>query len=207
MDLIRLCSIFVQNNQLIFKLENTSPFVMWFGGYKEEQNKPYYQYLRELSKEKTAPFIPNLKDIVGRKVILIVSDDILPMDLRGLKTFLVEHLYCYDIEITYQSLYLSKAIKKYVAMMKTPRCIVMKYIKNGKVIQESFLPTSTKQEELKEALDELHSEIKSQKVPVLIIDNEENLEVIKPFGTLVRSYEIFENYECMRKDIDNLECN
>ena len=127
MDLTRLCSIFVQNNQLIFKLENTSPFVMWFGNGQEEKNKPYYQYLRELAKEKPASFIPNLQDIVGRKVILIVSDDILPMDLRGLKTFLAEHLHCYDIEITYQSLYLSKTIKNYVAMIKTPRCIVMKY--------------------------------------------------------------------------------
>lgn len=207
MDLTRVCIIFVQNNQLIFKLENTSPFVMWFGNDQEEKSKSYYQYLRELAKEKPTSFIPNLKDIVGRKVILIVSDDILPMDLRGLKTFLGEHLHCYDIEITYQSLYLSKTIKNYVAMIKTPRCIVMKYIKDRRVIQESFLPMSTEQGELKEALKELHSEIKSRKVPVLIIDNQEKLEAIESFGTLVRNYEIFENYECMRKDIDNLECN
>lgn len=180
---------------------------MWFGGYQEGQNKPYYQYLRELSKEKQTSFIPNLKDIVGRKVILIVSDDILPMDLRGLKSFLADHLHCYDVGMTYQSLYLSKNVTKYVAIIKTPRCIVMKYIKDGKVVQESFLPASTERGELKEELEELHSEITSQKIPVFIVDNQENLEDIKTLGTLVRSYEIFENYECMRKDIDNLECN
>lgn len=207
MDLTKLCSIFVQNNGLIFKLENTSPFVMWFGSCQEGQNKSYYQYLRELPKKKQTAFTPNLKDIVGRKVILIVSDDILPMDLRELKNFLANHLYCYDVELTYQSLYLSKDVSKYVAMMKTPRCLVMKYIKDGSVIQESFLPNSIEEEEIKEALKELHSDMRLKNIPVFIIENEQNLEDIKSFGTLVSSDEIFENYECIRKDIDNLECD
>ena len=189
----------VQNNQFIFKVEDQSPFTIWFGGYIGGQHKPYHQYLRAIERQKEIPPIPELRSIVGRKIHLLMSDDALQMDFRAIQEFVANYLHCYEVEISFQSLYLSKEVKKYVAFTKTSRCIVIKYIKEGKVIQECFLPRSVEREEIKEAIEELHSDIKIQKIPILIIDNQENLEDIQMFGTLVSSSEIFENYEQIRK--------
>ena len=187
--------ILVQNNQFIFKVKNQTPFIIWFSSFKDKHYRPYYLYLKQIEKNEKSIWEELYKNVNGCKMELIVEDDILPIDLKMIKRFLMENLHSQKIEVTYQSLYLSKEEKRYVALAKTCRCVVMKYIKNGKLVQECYLPQSVELEEIKEKIEELHSDIVNSQVPILIMESMEDIEVLKSLGRLIGNDEVFSNYE------------
>ena len=126
-----------------------------------------------------------------------MCDDALQMDLRLIKGFLMDKLYCEDVYLTYQSLYLSREENRYIALTKTCRCIAIKYIKEGRLIQDCYLPVSTEKDEIEQEMKQLHSDIDLEKIPVFIVETPEISESISGFGKVIGCAEIMENYNGM----------
>lgn len=201
MDDIRLCNVLIQNNQFIFKIKDKSPFVLWFGGYTNSYYRPYYQYIDQAKRDEDS-WLEIWKVISGYEVNVLISDDAIQIDFRRIKEFFLEVLRCRKVNIVYQSLYLTRQ-ERYVALIKTCRCIIIKYIKKGRVIQENVLPISIDKDELQESIKELHSEIQLNETPIFIISHQEAGDEFKEMGTFITGYQILEHYESMTMEEEN----
>lgn len=198
MNFMKSCSVLVQNNQFIFKVKDEPPFVLWFGGFKSKHYRPFYQYIEDEKPGEVLPLALSPQNSEGEKINVLMCDDALQMDFRKIRNFLKDKLGYEQVNMTYQSLYLSRTVKKYVALTKTCRCIVIKYIKNGRLIGDSYLPLSLEKEEIKEEIKQLHKDILSEKLPIFIIDMQEDIKEIEDLGVLIHSSQILENYEYMQ---------
>lgn len=179
-------------------MNTATPLIMWFGSKGYAAYRPYYSYFKELFCEGENLTLEALANVKPRQVEVLLPDDTLQVDIRWIKAFFIQKLHCCNINLTFQSLYLSRVEKKYISLTKTCRCIVMKYIKQGNVIQESFLPLSSNKEEIIDEIKQLHSEIVLGTTPLFIIDHLDLFKVMGNMGKMVTASDILANYKYIR---------
>lgn len=192
------CTLFIENHQMLLKFKNKWPMLLWFRNYRKEKYRPYDDYIEAISQEEGVALSYLLGERGKWQINVLMPDDTLQQDIRRIKGLVLKNLHCGCINLSYQSLYLSKEVREYVALMQSYRCIVIKYIKDNQVIQESYMPTSSKREEVIQEIKDLHSRLLTEVVPIFIIETLETKEEIATLGKIVRSEEMMLNYEWMQ---------
>jgi hypothetical protein len=179
--------IIVSNNSFIIKKEGSnSENIIHLESFIP--NVPAYHHLFDTDKKGyTEDITKQIKGLKIKNAAIICADDAIDIELD--KKILTEYFLqsgVKKVEINPQCFFLNLESKKYIAISKTTRTIVMQYIAYKQSISKKYYDKAYDDlERIKSDMKYLHADCEYDMIPVFINNINNDMDSFKAIGNLV----------------------